>query len=75
VRADSAGRAAFTLGWLALVAHATLAFDLRHGVGPLLLARCVAATGSYASAFYVLAAIVAVLGIAAAAVPLPLIRR
>jgi len=44
---------------------------LASAVGPLLLARCVAATGSYASAFYVLAAIVALLGVAAAAVPLP----
>ena len=44
---------------------------LASAVGPLLLARCVAATGSYASAFYVLAAIVALLGFAAAAVPLP----
>jgi MFS family permease len=44
---------------------------LASAVGPLLLARCVAATGSYASAFHVLAAIVAALGIAAAAVPLP----
>jgi MFS family permease len=44
---------------------------LASAVGPLLLARCVAATGSYASAFYVLAAVVAVLGLLAAAVPLP----
>ena len=44
---------------------------LASAVGPLLLARCVAATGSYASAFFLLAVIVAVLGIAAAAVPLP----
>ena len=42
---------------------------LASAVGPLLLARCVAATGSYASAFYLLAVVVAVLGIAAAAVP------
>jgi MFS family permease len=40
-------------------------------VGPLLLARCVAATGSYASAFYVLALVVALLGLFAAVVPLP----
>jgi cyanate permease len=44
---------------------------LASAVGPLLLARCVAATGSYASAFYVLAAIVAVLGLLAATVPVP----
>jgi len=44
---------------------------LASGLGPLLLARCVAATGSYASAFYVLAAVVALCGVAAAAVPLP----
>ena len=44
---------------------------LASAVGPLLLARCVAATGSYASVFYLLAVVVAVLGIAAAAVPLP----
>jgi hypothetical protein len=40
-------------------------------VGPLFLARCVAATGSYASAFHVLAAVVGVLGLGAAAVPIP----
>ena len=44
---------------------------LASAVGPLLLARCVAATGSYASAFYALAGVVAVLGLAAAVVPLP----
>src|SRR5207344_1866990 len=44
---------------------------LASAVGPLLLARCVAATGSYASAFYLLAVVVAMFGIAAAAVPLP----
>jgi MFS family permease len=44
---------------------------LASAVGPLLLARCVAATGSYASAFYVLAAVVALLGLASAMVPLP----
>ena len=44
---------------------------LASAVGPLLLARCVEATGSYASAFYVLAGIVALLGLAAALVPLP----
>jgi MFS family permease len=44
---------------------------LASAIGPLLLARCVAATGSYASAFHVLALVVAVLGLAAALVPLP----
>jgi MFS family permease len=44
---------------------------LASAVGPLLLARCVAATGSYAIAFYVLAVVVALLGLAAAVVPLP----
>jgi hypothetical protein len=40
-------------------------------VGPLLLALCVDATGSYAAAFYVTAAIVALLAVAAIAVPIP----
>ncbi len=40
-------------------------------VGPLLLAQCVALTGSYAAAFYGLAAVVAALGVAAAVVPMP----
>ncbi|HVR71844.1 MAG TPA: MFS transporter [Vicinamibacteria bacterium] len=40
-------------------------------VGPLLLARCVAWTGSYAAAFHALAAVVAVLGLAAVVVPVP----
>jgi MFS family permease len=44
---------------------------LASAVGPLLLAQRVAATGSYASAFYVLAPVVAVLGFAAALVPIP----
>jgi MFS family permease len=44
---------------------------LASAVGPLQLARCVDATGSYASAFYALAGIVAVLGALAAVVPLP----
>jgi MFS family permease len=44
---------------------------LASATGPLLLARCVAATGSYASAFHVLAVVVIVLGLAAAVVPLP----
>ena len=44
---------------------------LASAVGPLLLAQCVAWTGSYATAFYALAAVVATLGVAAVAVPLP----
>jgi MFS family permease len=40
-------------------------------VGPLLLALCVDATGSYAAAFYTLAAVVAALGVFAAIVPMP----
>jgi len=40
-------------------------------VGPLLLAQCVAWTGSYAAALYALAAVVAVLGLAAMVVPVP----
>jgi len=44
---------------------------LASAVGPLLLALCVDATGSYAAAFYSLAAVVAALGIGAAIVPMP----
>lgn len=44
---------------------------LASAVGPLLLAQCVALTGSYASAFYVLALVVAALGVASAVVPVP----
>jgi MFS family permease len=44
---------------------------LASAIGPLFLARCVDATGSYASAFRVLAMVVALLGLGAAAVPLP----
>lgn len=44
---------------------------LASAVGPLFLAVCVERTGSYATAFYILAAVVAVLGIAAAVVPVP----
>jgi MFS family permease len=44
---------------------------LASAVGPLVLAECVARTGSYAVAFHALAAVVAVLGIAAAVVPVP----
>lgn len=44
---------------------------LASAIGPLVLAQCVAWTGSYATAFYGLAAIVAALGLAAARVPVP----
>ena len=44
---------------------------LASAVGPLLLAECVAWTGSYAAAFYALAVVVAALGVAAAVVPIP----
>jgi hypothetical protein len=40
-------------------------------MGPLLLAWCVASTGSYALAFYLLAATVAALGAAATLVRIP----
>jgi MFS family permease len=40
-------------------------------VGPLLLALCVDATGSYRAAFYALAAIVALLGVATVVIPMP----
>jgi Major Facilitator Superfamily len=44
---------------------------LASAVGPLFLAVWVERTGSYAAAFYVLAGIVAVLGVAASVVPIP----
>lgn len=44
---------------------------LASALGPLLLAKCHAATGSYASVFYALAAVVLLLGIAAWCVPPP----
>jgi MFS family permease len=44
---------------------------LASAIGPLLLALCVDATGSYSAAFYSLAAVVAALGIGAAIVPMP----
>jgi len=44
---------------------------LASAVGPLLLAQCVAWTGSYAAAFYALAVVVAALAVAAALVPVP----
>jgi MFS family permease len=45
---------------------------LASAIGPLFLAEWVEATGSYAAAFYLLAAIVVGLGIAAAVVPIPI---
>jgi MFS family permease len=44
---------------------------LASALGPLLLATCVAWTGSYRAMFYILAAIIGVFGLAALAVPLP----
>lgn len=44
---------------------------LGSAVGPLLLAECVALTGSYAAAFYALAAVVAALAVASLLVPVP----
>ncbi len=44
---------------------------LASAVGPLLLARTLQQTGSYASIFYVLAAVVALLGVASWRVSLP----
>ena len=44
---------------------------LASAVGPLLLAQCVAWTGSYAAAFYAMAAVVALLGLSALVVPMP----
>jgi MFS family permease len=45
---------------------------LASAVGPLVLAVCVRATGSYAAAFYALALVVAALAVAAGVVRLPL---
>jgi MFS family permease len=44
---------------------------LASAVGPLLLALCVDMTGTYSAAFYALAVVVALIGVAAAIVPLP----
>jgi MFS family permease len=44
---------------------------LASAVGPLVLAKCQAWTGSYATVFYIVAAVVMLLGIAAWFVPLP----
>jgi sugar phosphate permease len=48
---------------------------LASAVGPLLLAECVAWTGSYASAFYALAVVVTGLAAGALAVPMPTFRE
>jgi cyanate permease len=44
---------------------------LASAIGPLLLAACVEATGSYAAMFYMLAAAVGVIGGAAAVISMP----
>lgn len=44
---------------------------LASAIGPLLLAKCHAWTGSYATVFYVLAGVVALLGLAAAGLKMP----
>jgi MFS family permease len=44
---------------------------LASAIGPLLLAECVARTGSYATVFYMLALVVGLLGLGAWLVPLP----
>jgi cyanate permease len=48
---------------------------LASAIGPLLLAECVARTGSYAAIFYILAAVVGILGISAWFVTLPPARQ
>ncbi len=45
---------------------------LASAIGPLLLAECVTRTGSYAAMFYILAAVVAILGVSAWFVTVPL---
>jgi MFS family permease len=47
---------------------------LSSAVGPLLLAKCYAWTGSYASVFYFLATIVAITAVAASLVELPRVK-
>ena len=54
-----------------IVGTAQMLTVLASAVGPLLLAQCHAVTGSYAAVFYVLAAVVTVLGLAAWIVKLP----
>ena len=48
---------------------------LASAIGPLLLAECVARTGSYAAMFYILAAVVGILGLSAWFVTLPPARQ
>ena len=47
---------------------------LASAIGPLLLAACVEATGSYAAMFYILAGIIGAFGFASVVVPLPAAR-
>ncbi len=54
-----------------IVGTAQMLTVLASAVGPLLLAQCHALTGSYAAVFYVLAAVVTLLGLAAWLVKLP----
>ena len=54
-----------------IVGTAQMMTVLASAIGPLLLAQCHALTGSYASVFYVLAGVVALLAIAAWCVKLP----
>lgn len=54
-----------------IVGTAQMLTVLASAVGPLLLAQCHAATGSYAAVFYTLAAVVTILGLAAWLVKLP----
>lgn len=54
-----------------IVGSAQMLTVLASAVGPLLLAQCHALTGSYAAVFYVLAAVVTLLGLAAWTVKLP----
>jgi cyanate permease len=57
-----------------IVGTAQMMTVLASAVGPLLLAQCHAATGSYAAVFYTLAAVVALLALAALWVRLPSAR-
>ena len=57
------------LGRIQGVAQALTVFA--SAIGPLLLAWCVDTTGSYAAAFYALAAVLTALALAAMVVPVP----
>jgi MFS family permease len=48
---------------------------LASSVGPLLMAQSRASTGSYTPMFYAMAAVVGILALAAAVVPIPVVRR